>query len=31
MLVIEDKRVPVRITAPNGCREIESQLAPWLK
>lgn len=31
MLVIEDKQVRVRITAPAGCREIESQLAPWLK
>jgi thioredoxin-like negative regulator of GroEL len=31
MLVIEDKQVRVRITSPNGCREIESLLAPWLK
>jgi thioredoxin-like negative regulator of GroEL len=31
MLVIEGKRVCVRITSPNGCREIESLLAPWLK
>jgi thioredoxin-like negative regulator of GroEL len=31
MLVIEDRRVRARIAAPAGCREIESQLAPWLR
>ena len=31
LLVIEDKRVRARIAAPRGCREIESQLSPWLK
>lgn len=31
LLVVEGRRVQKRIVAPAGCRELEAQLAPWLR
>lgn len=31
ILVVEERRVQRRIVAPRGCRELEQQLAPWLR
>lgn len=31
LLVVADKKVRRRIVAPNGCRELETELAPWLR
>ncbi len=30
-VVVEGRRVRRRIVAPNGCRGIEAELAPWLR
>jgi thioredoxin-like negative regulator of GroEL len=30
LLVLTDKKVRRRIVAPNGCRELETKLGPWL-
>ena len=30
LVVVEDKKVTGRLTAPRGCRQIEELLAPWL-
>ena len=31
LLVVEDRKVQKRIVTPNGCRDLESALAPWLR
>lgn len=31
IVVVEDKRVRVRLASPRGCRDIERLLAPWLR
>jgi thioredoxin-like negative regulator of GroEL len=31
LLVVEGRRVQKRIVAPAGCRELEAQLATWLR
>ena len=31
LVVVEGRKVRKRIVDPNGCREIEEQLAPWLR
>jgi thioredoxin-like negative regulator of GroEL len=31
LLVVADKKVRRRIVSPNGCRELEVELAPWLR
>jgi thioredoxin-like negative regulator of GroEL len=31
LLVVADKTVQRRIVTPNGCRELETELAPWLR
>jgi thioredoxin len=31
IVVVEGRRVRKRIVAPNGCRELEELLRPWLK
>ena len=31
LLVLTDTRVRRRIVAPNGCRELATELAPWLR
>jgi hypothetical protein len=31
LVVVEDKRVRGKAERPNGCAEIRSLLAPWLK
>jgi len=31
LLVVTGKKVRRRVVAPNGCRELETQLAPWLR
>jgi thioredoxin-like negative regulator of GroEL len=29
LLVVEGRKVRKRIVAPNGCRDLEAELAPW--
>jgi len=31
LVVVEGRKVRKRIVDPNGCREIEGELAPWLR
>lgn len=31
IVVVEDKRVQGRLESPQGCRDIEQLLAPWLR
>jgi len=31
VLVVDDKRVKLRLVAPRGCRELEEALRPWLR
>jgi thioredoxin-like negative regulator of GroEL len=31
IVVVEGRRVKKRVVAPNGCRELERELAAWLK
>ena len=31
IVVVEDRKVRKRIVAPSGSRELEAELAPWLK
>jgi thioredoxin-like negative regulator of GroEL len=31
VLVVEDKRVRLRLEGPRGCRELEEALRPWLR
>jgi thiol-disulfide isomerase/thioredoxin len=31
VLVVENKRVKLRLVAPRGCRELEEALRPWLR
>jgi len=31
LLVIEGRKIRKRLVEPNGCREIEAALAPWLR
>ena len=31
IVVVEGRRIKRRITAPGGCRELEKELAPWLR
>jgi hypothetical protein len=31
LLVVTDKKVRRKIVAPNGCRDLEAELAPWLR
>lgn len=31
IVVVEDRKVRKRIVAPSGSRELETELAPWLK
>jgi thioredoxin 1 len=31
VVVVEDRKVRKRIVAPSGSRELETELAPWLK
>jgi thioredoxin-like negative regulator of GroEL len=31
VLVVEDKRVRLRLESPRGCRELEEALRPWLR
>jgi thioredoxin-like negative regulator of GroEL len=31
VLVVQDKRVQLRLVAPRGCRELEEALRPWLR
>ena len=31
LLVVTGKKVQRKIVAPNGCRELETELAPWLR
>jgi thioredoxin-like negative regulator of GroEL len=30
IVVVDERRIMRRIVAPNGCRELEKELAPWL-
>ena len=30
LIVVADKRVRARLSAPRGCKEISETLAPWL-
>ncbi len=30
-VVVEGRRIKRRIVAPSGCRELETELAPWLR
>jgi thioredoxin-like negative regulator of GroEL len=31
VVIVEDRKVRRRIVAPHGCRELERELAPWLR
>jgi thioredoxin-like negative regulator of GroEL len=31
VLVVDDKRVRLRLESPRGCRELEEALRPWLR
>ncbi len=31
VVVVEERKVRRRIVAPHGCRELEQELAPWLR
>jgi len=31
LLVVTDKKVRRKIVAPSGCRDLEAELAPWLR
>jgi thioredoxin family protein len=31
VLVVDDRRVRLRLVAPRGCRELEQALSPWLR
>ena len=31
IVVVEGRRIKRRIAAPSGCRELEAELAPWLR
>lgn len=31
IVVVEGRRIKRRIVAPSGCRELEAELAPWLR
>jgi hypothetical protein len=31
LLVVTDNKVRRKIVAPNGCRDLEAELAPWLR
>lgn len=31
IVVVEGRRVKLRIVAPTGCRDLERRLAPWLR
>jgi thioredoxin family protein len=31
LVVVSDKKVRRKIVAPNGCRDLEAELAPWLR
>ena len=31
LLVVEERKVRKRIVAPNGCRDLEAALSPWLR
>jgi len=31
LVVVENRKVAARIVAPNGCRVLEQELAPWLR
>jgi thioredoxin-like negative regulator of GroEL len=31
VLVVDDKRVCLRLNSPRGCRELEEALRPWLR
>ena len=31
VVVVEGRRIKRRIVAPSGCRELEAELAPWLR
>ena len=31
LVVVTDKKVRRKIVAPNGCRDLEAELAPWLR
>ena len=31
LLVVEGRKIRKRIVSPNGCRDLETELAPWLR